>query len=198
MRSIVGTLVTTLVTTLVLGTVTAAAARAQHVHSIYADQHDSGIASLSLEELDQLKAGEGMGLARAAELNHYPGPLHTLDMADSLALTAEQRTGIERLRESMLQQATAIGARIIEAERELSLRFEHGHADSTFVREQTAAIAAMTGQLRFVHLSAHLGVRRLLDPAQIETYDRLRGYLNPADQSAPEPSRKPSTDTEAP
>lgn len=156
----------------------ATAAAAQHVHepSMYANQTDSGIAALSLEEFEQLRKGEGMGLARAAELNHYPGPLHVLELADSLALTPEQRAEVERIRTGMLENAVALGERIIEAERELDLRFEHGHADADYVRQATAAIATMYGELRFTHLSAHLELRNLLDAAQIAAYDRLRGY----------------------
>ena len=33
-----------------------------------------------------LRAGRGMGLALAAELNGYPGPAHVLELADKLDL----------------------------------------------------------------------------------------------------------------
>ena len=32
-----------------------------------------------------------MGLAKAAELNHYPGPAHVLTLATELALTPDQK-----------------------------------------------------------------------------------------------------------
>ena len=38
----------------------------------------SPIRGLSEQEIDDLTNGRGMGLARAAELNGYPGPLHVL------------------------------------------------------------------------------------------------------------------------
>jgi hypothetical protein len=47
--------------------------------------------------LAALLKGEGMGMAKAAELNGYPGPTHVLTLAKELALT-----------ESQLQQVTAI------------------------------------------------------------------------------------------
>lgn len=36
--------------------------------------------------------------------------------------------------------------------------------------------AAFRAQLRLAHLGAHLATRALLTPAQVEVYQRLRGY----------------------
>lgn len=149
----------------------------EHEHSPYADQEPSGIASLSRQELQDLRSGAGMGLARAGELNHYPGPLHALELADSLELTAQQRARITAIRQAMLERATAVGERIIEAERMLSRRFEHGHIDSTSLAEATAELGRLTGELRYVHLAAHLAMKHVMTPVQVATYDRLRGYV---------------------
>lgn len=154
-------------------------AQTDHHHSPYADQPSSGIASLSVQELEDLESGAGMGFARAAELNHYPGPRHVLELADSLGLTAEQRTRVTGIFDAMLSRAQELGAQIIEAERQLSRRFEHGHVDSATVKSATAAIGALTAELRAVHLNAHLVVKALLTPDQVVAYDRLRGYLPP-------------------
>jgi hypothetical protein len=54
-------------------------AQHQHQQSPYADLKGREIKALSPEELAQYEAGEGMGLALAAELNRYPGPRHVLD-----------------------------------------------------------------------------------------------------------------------
>jgi hypothetical protein len=117
-----------------------------------------------------------MGLARAAELNHYPGPKHVLELSDSLGLSAQQRNEVMAIRETMLAQAVELGARIIEAERSLGLRFRHGHIDAAAVREATVDIGSLQAELRYAHLSAHLLTRAALTAPQIETYDRLRGY----------------------
>ncbi len=148
----------------------------EHQHSPYAGDEQSEIPSLSPTELADLRAGAGMGLARAAELNHYPGPKHVLELADSLDLSPAQRQEVEAIRQVMQARAVELGSQIIEAERTLSQRFRHGHIDSAAVREATADIAHLQGELRYVHLAAHLATRALLDPAQIEAYDRLRGY----------------------
>ena len=55
--------------------------------SSYAGQEMRAIKSLSPQEVADLLAGRGMGLAKAAELNHYPGPRHVLDLARELDLT---------------------------------------------------------------------------------------------------------------
>lgn len=160
-----------------LALVTAPAGIAQeHEHSPYAGHEKSEIPSLSPKELSDLQSGAGMGLARAAELNHYPGPKHVLELADSVGLSPTQRNQVIAIREAMLARALELGAQIIEAERSLGLRFRHGHVDSAHVREATASIARLEGELRYVHLAAHLATKAVLEPSQIQAYDRLRGY----------------------
>ena len=57
----------------------------------YAGMQTRGIKALSDSQIGDLQAGRGMSLALAAELNGYPGPLHVLELADKLGLSAEQR-----------------------------------------------------------------------------------------------------------
>lgn len=155
--------------------------QAQHQHqhtSPYAGQQNSGIPSLTAQELDDLRSAAGMGLARAAELNHFPGPRHVLDLADSLALTPDQVREITAIRERMHAAATKLGLDIIERERTLNQRFAHQHIDAATLREITADIARLQGELRYVHLLAHIETTALLKPEQIRAYDRLRGYTD--------------------
>ena len=152
-----------------------------HGHpSPYAHQGDGGVAGLSPEELQGLEDGHGMGFARPAELNHYPGPKHVLELADELRLTPEQRASTQDAFDRMAADAKRLGAEIIDRERHLDRRFRHGHVDAASLREATAEIASLYGQLRFVHLSAHLEMAELLSPQQIERYDELRGYATAA------------------
>ncbi len=153
-----------------------ATAGAQHQHSPYAHEQSSEVPSLTPEELEQLRNGDGMGLAKPAELNHFPGPKHVLELADELAMTAEQRTRTEAIFAEMQEQARSLGDEVIEAEKHLNTRFAHGHIDETALAGATATIAELYGQLRFTHLRAHLLVTALLTPEQIGEYDRLRGY----------------------
>lgn len=49
----------------------------------YAGMQTRPIKALSDEQIADLQAGRGMGLALAAELNGYPGPAHVLELADN-------------------------------------------------------------------------------------------------------------------
>jgi hypothetical protein len=154
-------------------------AHADHV-STYAEFTDRTIKALSAEEAAGLERGEGLSLALAAELNGIPGPLHTLEMAEGLALTSEQEEAVRRIESGMKERARELGARILELEGELDQRFAHGHAGVDDVARLTGAIGAARGALRAIHLVAHLETAAVLDAEQIATYARMRGYSKPA------------------
>ena len=54
---------------------------AQQKPSPYEGQESRDIKALSDEEIRGLLNGQGMALAKAGELNHYPGPMHVLEFA---------------------------------------------------------------------------------------------------------------------
>lgn len=54
--------------------------------------------------------------------------------------------------------------------------FAKGKANQLSLRANVEEIAGLQGDLRFVHLAAHLEIRRVLSPDQIEKYNELRGY----------------------
>ncbi len=70
---------------------TAVASALATAPSPYAGQHQRVIKSLSADEQRGWLEGQGMGLARAAELNSHPGPMHALELAEPLALPAYER-----------------------------------------------------------------------------------------------------------
>ncbi len=167
--------------TLVAALILAAPATPQHEghaqhSSPYAGQEDSGIAALSANEVEQLRDGAGMGLARAAELNHYPGPKHVLEMAGELDLSATQRAAIDAAFDQMHTEAVRLGAEILTREEHLQRRFAHRHIDEPSLRQATSEIARLQGELRFAHLTAHLKTTDQLTSEQVARYDRLRGY----------------------
>ncbi len=57
--------------------------------SPYAGEQSRSIKSLSKEDVADYIDGKGMGFAKAAELNGYPGPKHVLELAEQLALLSE-------------------------------------------------------------------------------------------------------------
>lgn len=72
-------------TTLMVLTATGGIAQ---LHQPYAGLQSRSIKALSDEQLADLRAGRGMGLALLAELNGYPGPLHVIELADPLGRSA--------------------------------------------------------------------------------------------------------------
>lgn len=168
-----------------------AAAQTQHEQP-YAGMQTREIKALSGEEMSDLKAGRGMGLALAAELNGYPGPRHVLDLASQLSLSDDQRTRIQQLFDSMKAEAVPIGQKLVAAERDLNRAFVERTITPEQLKAATAAIAEIQGKLRDTHLKYHLATAALLSPDQIRHYAELRGYravasapANPASPAMP-------------
>jgi len=151
----------------------AAAANAQ---TPYAEMQTRPIKALSEQQMADLRAGRGMGLALAAELNGYPGPVHVLELADKLNLSPDQRAGIQRLFDSMKAEAVPLGSRLIEQEADLDKQFAGHTVTPDSLRASTAAVAATQGALRETHLKYHLSTVAVLSPGQIQRYAELRGY----------------------
>ena len=145
-------------------------------HSQYADEKRSHIPSLTMAEYDELLSGGGMGFAKPAELNRYPGPKHVLELADSLGLSSEQREQVERIRAKMAGRAVELGREYVHSEHELNRLFADGNATEQAVVEQTARVGDIRSALRSTHLIAHVETAAVLTKEQIETYHRLRGY----------------------
>ena len=149
---------------------------AAHAQTPSAGMQTRPIKALSEQQLSDLKAGRGMGLALAAELNGYPGPSHVLELADKLGLSAAQRTEVQRLFDSMKAEAMPLGARLIEQEADLDRQFAQRTVTPESLKASTTAVAATQGDLRETHLKYHLSTAELLNPAQMVKYAELRGY----------------------
>lgn len=142
----------------------------------YAGLEQRRIKSLSDDEVADLLAGRGLGMALVAELNRYPGPAHVLELARPLGLSAEQQAEAGRLFERMRSEAVPLGAAIVAKEAELDGLFATGTADEAAVGALVAEIATLRGELRLVHLRYHLAMRPLLSPEQLAAYAAARGY----------------------
>src|SRR5690606_4838795 len=145
-------------------------------HAPYADLTSRPIKALSNEQIAAIRAGRGMGLALAAELNGYPGPLHVLELAQPLNLTATQKQKTEQLFNEMLSEAKQRGEQLISREAELDRLFRDKKATAADIATHTEAAALAQGRLRAAHLHYHLKMMEVLTPAQIEKYQQLRGY----------------------
>jgi Spy/CpxP family protein refolding chaperone len=144
--------------------------------SPYAPLAERPLKALSDEQIDEYLEGRGMGLALAAELNGYPGPMHVLELADTLALSEAQRREVEAIFGAMRSEAIALGGEIVDRERRLDELFAERRIDETALAEATEALGRLNGRLRGVHLAAHLATARVLSEEQVERYAEARGY----------------------
>ena len=144
--------------------------------SPYAGQEARDIKALSAAEQADLLAGKGMGLAKAAELNGYPGPAHVLELAADLKLSSEQRAQTQALFDTMDARAKTLGRELVEAERALDALFVSKQVTPARLNEQLARIGGLQAQVRAAHLEAHLEQVRILSVEQTAQYIRLRGY----------------------
>lgn len=142
----------------------------------YSGQELRTIKALSEDDVRAYLEGQGMGFAKAAELNRYPGPKHVLELMDALALSVEQGAAVKRSFDAMKATAVTLGRAIVEKETALDGLFARGEIDAKTLQAAVGEIARLQGELRAAHLAAHLETRELLSPQQIARYDELRGY----------------------
>lgn len=144
--------------------------------SPYAGQQHRPIKALSEQQVQGYLAGKGMGFAKAAELNHYPGPKHVLELAAPLKLSNAQRRATQALFDKMQAQAKVLGQKLVSGEQALEHLFASEQVDPARLQAQVDSNARVQGQLRYTHLVTHLAQRDILSPAQRLHYDQLRGY----------------------
>jgi hypothetical protein len=94
--------------------------------SAYAVQHARPIKALSEGDIASLRNGDGMGFAKGAELNGYPGRRHILALARELRLTDAQAGQVIAIRDRMSASARPDGAELIDRERSLYQLFCEG------------------------------------------------------------------------
>ncbi|CAD5271250.1 conserved exported hypothetical protein [Bosea sp. 62] len=144
--------------------------------SPYAGEQTREIKARSAKEIFDLAQGRGMSLAKAAELNRYPGPMNGLELAESLKLSKQQREALKAIMTRMSAEAKAVGAEVLGLERELDAGFATRMIDTQRVKALTERIGIQNGALRAVHLAAHLETATVLFTEQIVQYDLMRGY----------------------
>ena len=144
--------------------------------SPYAGEQSRDIKALSATETNNLLNGAGMGYAKAAELNGYPGPMHVLELARPLKLTDAQRIATEKLLTEHKRETREIGAQVVALERQLDAAFANKSVSERRIGELTTEIAVLLAKLRAAHLQTHLQQTALLQVDQVAAYQKLRGY----------------------
>src|SRR3954468_4585240 len=124
---------------LIVGCLAASLAVASAQHQPYAGMESRPIKALSEQQIGDLRAGRGMGLALPAELNGYPGPLHVLDLADALGLSLPQRQRTKELFDAMKTETVTLGERLIELEADLDRLFATKAVQLATLDQATAA-----------------------------------------------------------
>lgn len=146
--------------------------------SPYSGQESREIKALSSEDIQAYLSGKGMGLAKAAELNGYPGPSHVLALASELGLSADQKQRSESLFKSMESKAMSLGRPLVEEERKLDQMFAEKKITSESLNQSLTRIGELQAQVRRAHLEAHLAQTEILTPAQVSKYMILRKYAS--------------------
>jgi len=149
---------------------------AAFAQSPYAGMQMRSVKALSNEQIADLKAGRGMGLALPAELNGYPGPSHLLELSDRLELSADQKTRIKQLFDSMKAEAVPLGAKLLAQETALDRQFDDHYVTPESLKEATTQIGLTQAELRNTHLKYHLQTIQILSADQMQRYSMLRGY----------------------
>lgn len=164
-----------------------AKAESESAPSPYQSLQARPIKALSSERISDLKRGSGMGFALAAELNHYAGPKHVLELKEKLYLSTVQEKQTKALFKQMQLSAIQLGHQIILAEKQLDTLFAQQTINEKSLSTQINKIAVLKGQLRTVHLNAHLQQHNILNPSQRLQYSQLRGYTHQWEHDKDEP-----------
>lgn len=149
----------------------------------YAGQQNRAISSLSAKDLDALSKGQGWGLAKPAELNGYPGPIHVLELADRLNLSQQQVVRVREVYREMNAAARRIGQQYMESEAALDALFKSGTAAPDSLKSALTLSSRLRAELRAAHLNAHIKTLPLLTQHQRHLYTQLRGYSNKGSHS---------------
>jgi Spy/CpxP family protein refolding chaperone len=117
-----------------------------------------------------LENAEGAGMAAYADVNGYPGPRHVLEMQALLGLTDDQVKDIESISDEMSEKARVKGEAIIAEEGKLASVFASGTAQQDEVEHLAVTIGSLRGELRAIHLIAHIQAAQVLTDKQRELY----------------------------
>jgi uncharacterized membrane protein len=142
----------------------------------YSGQESREIKALAAEDIENYVAGKGMGLAKAAELNGYPGPSHVLTLAGELGLSPEQKHRTETLFNTMESKAKEIGRALVDEERKLDQLFASKSITPETLTLSLNRIGELQAQVRQAHLESHLAQVEILTSGQVASYMKLRGY----------------------
>lgn len=171
---------------LLIGCISLVASTALAAENPYAGQQDREIKALSAEDVQSYLSGKGMGFAKTAELNGYPGPAHVLTLEKELDLSTEQERATRDIFASMEATSIKFGRLLVDEERKLDGLFAAKRITPDVLTASLDQIGALQARIRAAHLEAHIAQAEVLTQDQTARYNRLRGYAS----SQPSPDHK--------
>lgn len=128
------------------------------------------LAALTPEQVRAIDAGEPFGDDAVAIKAGLPSPSWALEHAEEIGLAPDQVRDITALHDEMVEEAVKIGPRLLELEAELEKQFRTGRVRPGGMKKLVSEIATIEGDLRAIHLEAHLGMRALLTRDQLDAF----------------------------
>lgn len=156
----------------------------------YAGEEKREIKALSPDEIGGYLKGKGMGFAKAAELNHYPGPSHVITFASELGLSDDLLARTKTVFDKMQRKTQKLGRQLVDKEKILDSLFKNRKINNQNLKSLVNEIAIIKGEIRVTHLETHLEMKGMLSPHQVAEYDRLRGYVAGHGSAMPEHGQK--------
>jgi hypothetical protein len=135
----------------------------------------SPVRTLTYQQYQAYLKGEAdEGMARVAEMNHYPMPDKVLKWKNELDLSPIQIKKITEASTYMRRRRLQIGGSIIDNEKKLDSLFKHNRMDDGNLIFYTGRYGAYRGELMNAMLYACLSTQKLLSQQQMTKYESLQ------------------------
>ncbi|WP_428329891.1 hypothetical protein [Mucilaginibacter sp.] len=139
----------------------------------------STVKTLTDEQYTALFNGEDTyGMAKAAELNHYPLPQKALKYKKELDLSPIQVAKLTALEKEFERKKLEMGQTIIHNERTLDSIFKYNRVDNGSLIFYTNRYGLYQGELRNTILQACFATKYLLTPQQVKKIWALEKVIN--------------------
>jgi hypothetical protein len=144
------------------------------VHQPYAGMESRALKALSEQQIADLRPA-GAWASHSRRTQRLSGPVHVLELAEALALTADQRARTQQLFDAMkARPSRSVSA--WSSTRPSSTVSSQARPSAGEPRGGHRCHRRHPGTLRAAHLRYHLALMDVLTPEQLHRYGALRGY----------------------
>lgn len=131
--------------------------------------------TLSIKEVDAYLTGKSLDFAKTAEIHHYPSPKQVLKLENQLSLAKPQINRTIMLNKLMRKYTIKAGREIVIKERQLYKLFAEEPVNLEEVEKLVKEIAALKGEIRFIHLKTNVSQKALLNEYQVSLIEGKNG-----------------------